>query len=75
MSPGDRSYDAIGLMKQISEHTASAYANAQEVLGNETPESLLKERRKDHGIVDSDKNLAPPNQLGSSSLSAPNVVV
>lgn len=75
MSPGDRSYDAIGLMKQISEHTASAYANAQEVLGNDTPESLLKQRRKDHDIMDLDNDLAPPDQPGSSSLSAPNVVV
>ena len=45
MSPGDRSYDAIGLMKQVGEHTAAACANAQEVLGNETPQSLLKGRR------------------------------
>ncbi|KAI9378115.1 hypothetical protein POPTR_018G038000v4 [Populus trichocarpa] len=45
MSPGDRSYDAIALMKQLSEHTASAYADALEVLGKDTPESMLKERR------------------------------
>ncbi|KAJ6745578.1 MYB PROTEIN-RELATED [Salix koriyanagi] len=32
MSPGERSYDAIALMKQLSEHTASAYADALEVL-------------------------------------------
>lgn len=44
MSPGERSYDAIGLMKQLSEHTASAFADAQEVLGNETPDSILKKR-------------------------------
>ncbi|KAF4348425.1 hypothetical protein F8388_015736 [Cannabis sativa] len=42
VSPVERSYDAIGLMKQVSEHTATAYANAQEVLGNDTPESLMK---------------------------------
>ncbi|XP_022750196.1 LOW QUALITY PROTEIN: transcription factor MYB3R-1-like [Durio zibethinus] len=45
MSPADRSYDAIGLMKQLSEHTAAAYADALEVLGNETPESIVKGRR------------------------------
>ncbi|TYI17497.1 hypothetical protein ES332_A07G028400v1 [Gossypium tomentosum] len=28
MSPPDRSYDAIGLMKQLSEHTATTYADA-----------------------------------------------
>ncbi|KAM7459388.1 hypothetical protein LguiA_036382 [Lonicera macranthoides] len=44
MSPGERSYDAIGLMKQLSEHTASAFADAQEVLGDETPDSILKKR-------------------------------
>ncbi|MFS8002674.1 putative transcription factor MYB-HB-like family [Helianthus anomalus] len=43
-SPGERSYDALGLMKQLSEHTASAYANAREVLGDETPDSVLKRR-------------------------------
>ncbi|XP_075504487.1 transcription factor MYB3R-1-like isoform X1 [Primulina tabacum] len=42
LSPGDRSYDAIGLMKQLGEHTAGAFADAQEVLGNETPETILK---------------------------------
>lgn len=44
LSPGDRSYDAIGLMKQLSEHTAAAFADAQEVLGDETPETILKGR-------------------------------
>ncbi|KAL6985406.1 hypothetical protein U1Q18_018781, partial [Sarracenia purpurea var. burkii] len=42
MSPRDRSYDAIGLMKQLSEHTAAAFADAQEVLGDETPETILR---------------------------------
>ncbi|KAK8980247.1 hypothetical protein V6N11_061461 [Hibiscus sabdariffa] len=44
MSPVERSYDAIGLMKQLSEHTAAAYADALDVLGNETPESIIKGR-------------------------------
>nr|GMC49108.1 myb-related protein 3R-1-like [Ipomoea batatas] len=43
-SPGDRSYDAIGLMKQLSEQTAATFADAQEVLGGETPESILRGR-------------------------------
>nr|XP_043639348.1 transcription factor MYB3R-4 [Erigeron canadensis] len=43
-SPGEKSYDALGLMKQLSERTASAYANAREVLGDETPDSILKKR-------------------------------
>lgn len=52
MSPGDRSYDALGLMKQLGEHTASAFANAQEVLGDETPETILKKSSK---ILNADK--------------------
>lgn len=42
MSPGDKSYDALGLMKHLSEHSAPAFAHAQEVLGSDTPETLLK---------------------------------
>ncbi|KAL8139252.1 hypothetical protein V2J09_005273 [Rumex salicifolius] len=44
MSPGDRSLDAIGLMKQINEQSADAFSDAREVLGNETPESILKNK-------------------------------
>ncbi|PWA86424.1 Homeodomain-like protein [Artemisia annua] len=44
VSPRERSYDALGLMRQLSEHTATAYATAQEVLGNETPDSLVNKR-------------------------------
>ncbi|KAL3500529.1 hypothetical protein ACH5RR_039622 [Cinchona calisaya] len=46
MSPRDQSYNALGLMKQLSEHTASAFANAKEVLGDETPESILNKSSK-----------------------------
>lgn len=34
MSPGERSYDALGLMKQLSEQNAGVIAEAQEVLSN-----------------------------------------
>ncbi|KAK1407970.1 hypothetical protein QVD17_39598 [Tagetes erecta] len=44
VSPRERSCDALGLMKHLSEHTATAYATAQEVLGDETPDSILKKR-------------------------------
>ncbi|KAM0044129.1 putative transcription factor MYB-HB-like family [Helianthus debilis subsp. tardiflorus] len=44
VSPRERSCDALGLMKQLSEHTATAYATAQEVLGDETPDSILNKR-------------------------------
>lgn len=61
MSPGDRSYDAIGLMKQISEQTAAAYANAQEVLENETPKTIRK------GRFNQDTQLQENNQQGTRS--------
>ncbi|KAK1367748.1 Myb-related protein like [Heracleum sosnowskyi] len=57
MSPGERSYDAIGLMKQLSEHTAAAFADAQEVLGDETPDSILKKRCSNKEKVDSTSNI------------------
>ncbi|XWS17734.1 hypothetical protein CRYUN_Cryun33cG0092700 [Craigia yunnanensis] len=57
MSPADKSYDAIGLMKQLSGHTAAAYADALEVLGNETPESIVKGRRSSNNPnVDKENN-------------------
>ncbi|KAK7410363.1 hypothetical protein VNO78_01087 [Psophocarpus tetragonolobus] len=43
MSPANRTYDAIGLMKQISEQTAAQYASAHKILGNETPKALRKD--------------------------------
>ncbi|XVF89206.1 hypothetical protein PTKIN_Ptkin19aG0111500 [Pterospermum kingtungense] len=64
MSPADRSYDAIGLMKQLSEHTAAAYADALEVLGNETPESIVKGRRFSNNNPNMDKE---NNQLEANS--------
>ncbi|GFP94470.1 myb-related protein 3r-1 [Phtheirospermum japonicum] len=42
LSPGERSYDAIGLMKQLGEQTAEAFADAQNVLGDETPDTIMK---------------------------------
>ncbi|TYH13063.1 hypothetical protein ES288_A06G114800v1 [Gossypium darwinii] len=56
MSPAERSYDAIGLMKQLSEHTAAAYADALEVLGNETPKSIVKGRLPNNGNMDKENN-------------------
>ncbi|XP_062098781.1 transcription factor MYB3R-1-like [Humulus lupulus] len=67
-SPGDRSYDAIGLMKQISEHTAAAYANAQVVLGNDTPKSLMK------GKVNRDTQGKNNIQLGKCSTLSQNIL-
>lgn len=42
LTPGDGSYDAIGLMKQLEEQTAGAFADAQKVLGDETPDTIMK---------------------------------
>lgn len=74
MSPGDRSYDALGLMKQISEQTAAAYANAQEILGNETPETLFK-KRNIHDTQEQENNHAPPDQQQNHSNLPQNILV
>ncbi|KAL4332910.1 hypothetical protein GQ457_07G038400 [Hibiscus cannabinus] len=70
MSPVERSYDAIGLMKQLSEHTAAAYADALDVLGNETPESIIKGR----GIGNPDNMDKENNQSENHSHLAPNTL-
>ncbi|CAA7025466.1 unnamed protein product [Microthlaspi erraticum] len=67
MSPGERSYDAIGLMKHLSEHTATAYADALEVLGNDTPETILKKRQLNKSIQGKENQLWPHDQLESRS--------
>ncbi|XP_065849439.1 transcription factor MYB3R-1 [Euphorbia lathyris] len=75
MSPGDRSYDAIALMKQLSEQNASAYADALDVLGNETPETLLEKRRSSIQIAEQEKNNAPDeHQHENGSCLASNVL-
>ncbi|XP_044463925.1 transcription factor MYB3R-1 [Mangifera indica] len=56
LSPGERSYDAIGLMKQLSEHTAAAYADALEVLGNETSEKTVNEGNSKKSSLDEENN-------------------
>lgn len=53
MSPGDRSYDAIGLLRQFSEHTADVVAEAQQLLRSGSPVTLedkkLSEENADCG--------------------------
>ncbi|GAV91103.1 Myb_DNA-binding domain-containing protein [Cephalotus follicularis] len=73
MSPRDRSYDAIGLMKQLSEHTAGAYADALEVLGCETPDTILKERQSSDQNMDQEKYNLSHNKLENHSHLASNV--
>ncbi|XP_023634618.1 transcription factor MYB3R-1 isoform X2 [Capsella rubella] len=67
MSPGERSYDAIGLMKHLSEHSATAYADALEVLGNDTPETILKKRQLNKSIQGKENQHHPHDQLGNRS--------
>ncbi|KAM7277279.1 hypothetical protein ACFE04_019145 [Oxalis oulophora] len=72
LSPGgDRSFDALGLMKQLSEHTASAYADAAEVMGSETPDTILKEKRR-QSLEHENKNITECH--GRHSQSSPNVM-
>ncbi|XP_057466669.1 transcription factor MYB3R-1-like isoform X1 [Actinidia eriantha] len=67
MSPKDTSYDAIGLMKQLSEHTAAAFADAQEVLGDETPETILKQRCFNGQKLDQENYVQTGNDLHLAS--------
>ncbi|CAJ1973866.1 unnamed protein product [Sphenostylis stenocarpa] len=74
MSPGDRSFDAIGLMKQINEQTAAQYASAHEILGNETPKALTKDKSRNVGDEDRE-NIDPNNQHGNHSQSDSSALV
>ncbi|XP_021735434.1 transcription factor MYB3R-1-like [Chenopodium quinoa] len=73
MSPGDRSYDALGLMKQINEQSAEAYADAREVLGSETPESILRQRCLKSQNLEDQSNKFADSQLDSRLHLASNV--
>ncbi|CAI8599832.1 unnamed protein product [Vicia faba] len=69
-SPGDKSYDAMGWMKQIGEHTAAQYADALEVLENEPPKTLPKDASGDN-----QENIDPHDLPGNHSNSASNALV
>ncbi|XP_071704853.1 transcription factor MYB3R-1-like isoform X2 [Rutidosis leptorrhynchoides] len=79
-SPRERSYDALGLMKQLSEHTASAYATAQQVLGDETPDSILNkklaqkvEKRRQESNLLTEKRVLDFSECGSPGKGLENV--
>ena len=74
MSPGDRSYDALGLLKHISDQTAATYANAQEILANGTPKALPKDASENDKDRDHENNY-PANQPGNHSQLASNALV
>ena len=69
MSPGDRSYDAIGLMKQLNEHAAETFADAKEILRNGAFETMSK------GKCSSDSNHDPDHKLDNQSHLASGVLV
>ncbi|KAM0933164.1 putative transcription factor MYB-HB-like family [Dioscorea sansibarensis] len=49
MSPGDRSYDAYGLMRQLSEHTAAVVAEAHEILASGKSKEDVSLRKLEEG--------------------------
>lgn len=57
LSPGDTTYDAIGLMRQLNEHTAAALAEAQEVLASGNPEREASQKSSDGNSQFSEKEL------------------
>ncbi|KAJ4953057.1 hypothetical protein NE237_029889 [Protea cynaroides] len=75
MSPGERSYDAIGLMKQLSEHTAAAVAEAQEILASENPEIPSKERCSTDENSIQEYNHFPDNELENPSAMPSGVLI
>ncbi|KAL9226818.1 hypothetical protein vseg_002587 [Gypsophila vaccaria] len=75
MSPGDnRSFDAIGLMKQINDQGADTYADAREVLGNETPESILRQTCSKKLNLEGDITNVRENLLKGRLHKTPNVM-
>ncbi|XP_061336510.1 transcription factor MYB3R-1-like [Gastrolobium bilobum] len=66
MSPGDISFEALGLLKEINEQTAALYANVQEILENETPKALPKDASGNDKDRDRENN-DPPIHLGNET--------
>lgn len=60
-------------MKQLGEQTAGAFAEAQEVLGDETPQSLLKGKCFTKG--EHDNGYTPNTQRDHHSLSPSSLMV
>ncbi|WZZ24164.1 hypothetical protein YC2023_007565 [Brassica napus] len=61
-------------MKHLSEHTATAYADALEVLGNDTPETILKKRQLNKSIQGKENQHWPHDQLENRSQVAASTV-
>ncbi|XP_020097052.1 uncharacterized protein LOC109716141 isoform X2 [Ananas comosus] len=72
VSPGDRTYDAIGLMKQLSEQTAALVAEAHEVLASGNREASLDGRNSDKENLQNE-NIEPENKIETHQM-PPNVM-
>ncbi|XP_008795071.2 transcription factor MYB3R-1-like isoform X1 [Phoenix dactylifera] len=72
MSPVDRTYDAIGLMKQLSEHTASVVAEAQEVLASGSPGVAFDERHSGNSGKENfqKENIQSDKELGGHPMTS-----
>ncbi|CAM8952791.1 unnamed protein product [Rhodiola kirilowii] len=73
LSPGERSYDALGLLEQLSERSAGALAEAHEILGSETPKTSLRQRRT-RSANQGHQDMCD-DQQGSHSQFAPDILV
>lgn len=62
MSPGMRSYYAIGLMRQMNEHTAAAFTNAREILASDDPEMPSKTKLSSNQSSSPETNDFPHNE-------------
>ncbi|CAA0810578.1 Myb-related protein 3R-1 [Striga hermonthica] len=74
LSPGDRSYDALGLMKQVGEQSAGALANAHKILGHETPETLLEGKYTIMNKEAEKENIQSPNSHNGHLCSTSNIM-
>ncbi|GER33791.1 myb-related protein [Striga asiatica] len=74
LTPGDRSYDALGLMKQVGEQSAGALANAHKILGDETPETLLKGKYTIMNKEAEKENIQSPNSHNGNLCSTSNIM-
>lgn len=68
LSPGFRTYDAMGPMKQLNEHTAAALAEAKEVLATENLEMDVL-HKNESGLLDrnssKENNQFRDNEMGN----------
>lgn len=73
MSPGDRSYDAYGLMRQLSEHTAAVVAEAHEILASGKSKEDVSLCKLEEG--NSSKENSQTKEMVSHTLKPPNIKV